>query len=64
MISVGIDVSKEKGTVCIVKHCGKIIVIPFEVMYTEDALKSLSILISKFDDEIKIVMEATGVYHL
>lgn len=64
MISVGIDVSKEKSTVCIVKPYGETIVRPFEVMHTEDALKNLSTLISKFDDEIRIVMEATGVYHL
>lgn len=64
MISVGIDVSKEKSTVCIVKPCAEILVRPFEVMNTEEALKNLSTLISKFDDEIRIVMEVTGVYHL
>ncbi|PWL51469.1 MAG: IS110 family transposase [Clostridium cadaveris] len=64
MISVGIDVSKEKSTVCVVKPCGEIIIKPFEVNHTEDELCKLSSLISRFNDEIKIVMEATGVYHL
>ncbi|WP_275298500.1 hypothetical protein [Clostridium sp. YIM B02555] len=31
MISVGIDVSKEKSTVCIVKPCSEILIKPFKV---------------------------------
>ena len=49
---------------CVVKPCGEIIIKPFEVNHTEDELCKLSSLISRFNDEIKIVMEATGVYHL
>lgn len=64
MISVGIDVSKEKSTVCIVKPCGEVLIKSFEVNHTEDELCKLSSLISHFNDEIKVVMEATGVYHL
>ena len=42
MISVGIDVSKEKSTVCIVKPCSEILIKPFEVNHTEDELCKLN----------------------
>lgn len=35
MISVGIDVSKGKSTVCLLKPYGEIICKPFEVQHTE-----------------------------
>ena len=41
MISVGIDVSKGKSTVCIMKPGGEIIKSPFEVEHTIDELNSL-----------------------
>lgn len=41
MISVGIDVSKGKSTVCILKPYGEVIASPFEVVHTESELKNL-----------------------
>lgn len=64
MISVGIDVSKGKSTICILKPYGEIVCNPFEVQHVEAELASLDSMLSKLDGEIKIVMEATGVYHL
>lgn len=64
MISVGIDVSKEKSMVCILKPCGKMVRRPFEVAHVEQELKSLDELFQGLDGEIRIVMEATGIYHL
>lgn len=64
MVSVGIDVSKGKSTVCILKPYGEIVASPFEVLHVESGLKALDDLLSKLDGEIRIVMEATGVYHL
>lgn len=64
MISVGIDVSKGKSTICILKPYGEIVCNPFEVQHVETELASLDSMLSKLDGEIKIVMEATGVYHL
>lgn len=64
MISVGIDVSKEKSTVCILKPYGEIVSSPFEVRHLEAELDTLDNLLSRLDGEIRIVMEATGVYHL
>ena len=64
MISVGIDVSKGKSTVCILKPYGEIVASPFEVRHTESDLKYLIQMIQRLDGEIRIVMEATGIYHL
>lgn len=42
MISVGIDVSKEKSTVCILKPYGEVICAPYEITHTEKDLPALS----------------------
>lgn len=64
MISVGIDVSKEKSTVCILKPYGEIISKPFEIQHVEQELKELSVMLLRLEDEVRVVMEATGIYHL
>lgn len=64
MISVGIDVSKEKSTVCIMKPYGEVVCSPFEVKHLEEDLGALGALLHRLDGEIKIVMEAPGIYHL
>jgi predicted NBD/HSP70 family sugar kinase len=64
MISVGIDVSKEKSTVCILKPYGEILSSPFEILHTESDLSELVTMLQRFDEEVRVVMEATGSYHL
>ena len=64
MISVGIDVSKEKSTVCILKPYGEIISKPFEIQHVEQELKELSVMLLRLEDEVRVVMEDTGIYHL
>ncbi|NRT35886.1 transposase [Clostridium beijerinckii] len=64
MISVGIDVSKEKSTVCILKPYGEIVRSPYEITHTESQIAELVSMIKCLDDEVRIVMEATGNYHL
>lgn len=64
MISVGIDVSKGKSTVCILKPHGEIISDAFEVNHTEKELSELATMLVRFEDEVKVILEATGVYHL
>jgi transposase len=64
MISVGIDVSKGKSTVCILKPYGEILSGPFEVEHTDISLDELKVMLLRLNEEVKIVMEATGVYHL
>ena len=64
MISVGIDVSKGKSTVCLMRPFGEIVVGPMEIMHVDSELKTLIKLMKSMSDEVKVVMEATGVYHL
>jgi len=64
MISVGIDVSKGKSTICIMKPYGEIISTPFDIDHNDVSLNELKQMLMRFNDDVKIVMEATGVYHL
>lgn len=64
MISVGIDVSKGISTVCILKPYGEVVDSPHEVLHTEQGLGKLISRLQSLDDEMRIVMEATGSYHL
>ena len=64
MISVGIDVSKEKSTICILKPYGEIVSKPFEVCHTEKELSELTSMLLRLNDDVRVVMEATGIYHL
>lgn len=64
MISVGIDVSKGKSVVCILKTGGEIVKPPFEIDHTADELDSLVSLINSFEEETRVVLEDTGHYHL
>jgi len=64
MICVGIDVSKGNSTVCILKPFGEVVLQPFGLSHTQADLKQLVDVILGFDAETKVVMEATGHYHL
>lgn len=64
MVSVGIDVAKDKSTVCILSPYGEIIRTPFDVMHDEIMVQNLIDELRAAGDELKIVMEATGAYHL
>ena len=50
-ISVGIDVSKGKSTVSILKPGSKVVKSPFEMDYTVENLGYLVSLINSFNDE-------------
>lgn len=64
MIAVGIDVSKSKSKVAILSSDGEILAKPFDVRHIQDELSSLITKLHGFNDEVKIIMEATGHYHL
>ena len=64
MISIGIDVSKGKSTVCILKPFGEVVSGPFEIKHTLDEIKQLADMIIGFNEESKVIMEATGHYHM
>ena len=54
MISVGVDVSKGKSTVCVLKPYGEIVCSPFEVLHVEKELEGLDNLLQKLDGEIRV----------
>ena len=64
MISVGIDISKGKSTVCILKPYGEIVSSPFEIRHVERELDTLAQMILRLAEESRVVLEATGIYHL
>lgn len=64
MISIGIDVSKGKSTICFLKPYGELIHKPYELQHTESDLKHLVKQITTLPVESRVIMEATGIYHL
>jgi len=63
MISVGIDIAKRKSTVCALKDGKKILWKPFNIYHQRSDVESLIAKIKALDEEVKIIMEATGIYH-
>ncbi len=63
MISVGIDVSKGKSTVCVLKPGGEVLRTPFEMAHTKEDLLSLVHLIRSYPEEVRVILEDTGHYH-
>lgn len=63
MISVGIDVSKGKSTVCVMKPGGEVLKTPFEILHTKEDLCALVKAIDSYDEEVRVVLENTGYYH-
>ena len=63
MISVGIDISKNKSTVCMLRPYGEVVEAPYNIDHTEQALNTLIERIKSFDEDVKVVLEATGGYH-
>lgn len=64
MISVGIDVSKEKSMVCILKPYGGVIASPYEIQHTDSSMTAFCKRLLCLDSEVRVVMDATGAYHL
>ena len=64
MNAVGIDVSKGKSTVAILRPFGELVASPFVVSHNPRELNELVTLIKSLDGDTKIVMEYTGNYYL
>ena len=64
MISVGIDISKGKSMICFLKPYGEVVREAYEIQHSDSELNKLVEDILSFDEEVKVVMEATGIYHL
>ena len=63
MNSVGIDVSKGKSMIAVMRPFGEIVVTPYEVRHTDSELGELAKLLRNLNGETRIVMESTGNYH-
>lgn len=64
MISVGIDVSKGKSMVCIMKPGGEVLKTPFEMLHSMESILHLVKLINSYEEEVRVILEDTGHYHL
>ena len=63
MNSVGIDISKGRNTVAVMRPFGEVVISPFEVRHTDSELSELARRLKSLDGETRVVMEATGNYH-
>lgn len=63
MNAVGIDISKSKSTIAVVRPFGEIVSKPFEVSHTSSALANLISSLRALPGDTRIVMEHTGRYY-
>ena len=61
---VGIDISKGKRMIAVMKPLGEVVIPLFEVGHTDVELRKLSRLLGELGSETRIVMEATGNHHM
>jgi len=64
MNAVGIDVSKGKSMIAVMRPGKEVVIEPFEVSHTDSELIDLAKVIQSLNGETRVVMEATGNYHL
>ena len=60
MNAVGIDVSKGKSMVAVMRPFGEVVASPFEVTHTDSELSKLAEMLKSLNGETKVVMECTG----
>ena len=63
MNCVGIDVSKGKSMIAVMRPFGEVVISPFEVQHTASEPSELAKLLKSLDGETRVVMESTGNYH-
>ena len=62
---IGIDISKGKSTIAILSIEGEVIKEPFEFYHNQKDLDNLDALLNQYaKEDLKIIMEKTGTYHL
>ena len=63
MNAVGIDVSKGKSMVAVVRPFGEVITTPYEVRHTSGELRELACALQSLEGETRVVLEHTGRYY-
>lgn len=63
MNAVGIDVSKGKSTVAILRPMGEVVQAPEDVSHDVVSLEDLALKILALGEDTRVLMEATGRYH-
>ena len=64
MNCVGIDVSKGKSMIAVMRPFGEVVISPFEIRHTTSELSELAKRLKSLDGETRVVMESTGNYHV
>jgi len=63
MNAVGIDVSKGKSMIAVIRPFGEVVVAPYEVRHTASALRDLAHTLKSLSGETRVVLEHTGRYY-
>ena len=63
MNAVGIDISKGKSMVTIMRPFGEVVAKPYEVHHTSSELRELAASLKSLDGETRVVLEHTGRYY-
>lgn len=63
MNAVGIDVSKGKSMVAVVRPFGELVVKPYEVRHTVSELRELASFLKSLEGETRVILEHTGRYY-
>lgn len=63
MNAVGIDVSKGKSMVAVLRPLGEVVTLPYSVSHTASELSELASYLKSLDGEVRVVMEYTGRYY-
>lgn len=63
MNAVGIDVSKGKSMIAVMRPFGEVVASPYEITHTERELKELTRFLKSLSGETKVIMEYTGKYY-
>ena len=63
MNAVGIDVSKGKSMVSVLRPFGEVVAKPFEVRHTARELRELADYLKSLDAETRFILEHTGRYY-
>ena len=63
MNAVGIDVSKGKSMIAVMRPFGEVVASPCKISHTERELEELTRFLKSLSGEIKVIMEYTGNYY-